>query len=564
MKATKKLLSVIMAILIITVTITGGATTVLAATAPSPTSITSICGRPAAIEVSWKKVDKVTGYQIRYSTLSNFSNAAVTTVNNPGTTTFTIKNRAQNKKYYVQMRTYKKANNKTSYSAWTKIYNVTTRNKNEPYSTYIQSLKSGLGSITASWKKIGNANGYQLKYATKSDFSNSATTTIKSNSNTKTISSLAANKKYYIKVRAYRTVNGKNYYSPWSAIKNITTKGLGSEYTPVFKSVSSGIGSFTINWNKVNNANGYEIMYATKSDFSNSAVVKINNANTVKKTIDNRALNKRYYFKIRSYKTVSGKNYYSAWCSSKSVVTKSCFNAAPELTKISITQSSKNIAISGSFTFTWTGIDNADGYQIQYATKSDFSNAASIFKTNKDLGNNENNYFEYTIGNRAEGVKYYIRVRAYKNIANSTNKYYSDWSSYRTSGDQDANTITTIPNNADALNVQKQLNDYIAQKSKKATKDYYFEEYRTPLVDKSLHLFNSCWSTADYISLRSDKYYDWLHDGSGIQTAKELIDYRFRNREDVIGDNGTIDNFSEMYAYLVYENGVFGVFILTS
>ena len=42
--------------------------------------------------------------------------------------------------------------------------------------------------------------------------------------NTKTIKNLKAKKKYWVQVRTYKNVNGKTYYSAWSAKKSITTK----------------------------------------------------------------------------------------------------------------------------------------------------------------------------------------------------------------------------------------------------------------------------------------------------------------------------------------------------
>lgn len=35
---------------------------------------------------------------------------------------------------------------------------------------------------------------------------------------------LTAGKKYYVRIRTYKTVDGKKIYSGWSAIKTITTK----------------------------------------------------------------------------------------------------------------------------------------------------------------------------------------------------------------------------------------------------------------------------------------------------------------------------------------------------
>jgi hypothetical protein len=76
------------------------------------------------------------------------------------------------------------------------------------------------------WGKNTKATGYQIQYSTSSTFaSGKKTVTVKGAANvSKTISSLTAKKKYYVRVRAYKTVSGKNYYSAWSAVKNVTSK----------------------------------------------------------------------------------------------------------------------------------------------------------------------------------------------------------------------------------------------------------------------------------------------------------------------------------------------------
>ena len=51
------------------------------------------------------------------------------------------------------------------------------------------------------------------------------TVTVTSNKTTsKKIKSLKAKKKYYVRVRTYKTVNGTKYYSGWSTKKYVTTK----------------------------------------------------------------------------------------------------------------------------------------------------------------------------------------------------------------------------------------------------------------------------------------------------------------------------------------------------
>lgn len=39
-----------------------------------------------------------------------------------------------------------------------------------------------------------------------------------------TFKNLRSNKNYYIRIRTYKTVNGKRYYSEWSKIKKVKVK----------------------------------------------------------------------------------------------------------------------------------------------------------------------------------------------------------------------------------------------------------------------------------------------------------------------------------------------------
>ena len=61
---------------------------------------------------------------------------------------------------------------------------------------------------------------------------NAKTKTVKGANKTKfTIKKLQANKKYYIRIRAYKIVNGKKVYSKWTTKKSVKTK----KYTIVLK-----------------------------------------------------------------------------------------------------------------------------------------------------------------------------------------------------------------------------------------------------------------------------------------------------------------------------------------
>ncbi len=69
--------------------------------------------------------------------------------------------------------------------------------------------------------------GYKIKVATNKSFTkNVKTVTVKGYSKvSRRIKNLKAKKKYYVKIRTYKVINGKYYNSKWSAYKTFTTKG---------------------------------------------------------------------------------------------------------------------------------------------------------------------------------------------------------------------------------------------------------------------------------------------------------------------------------------------------
>ena len=68
-------------------------------------------------------------------------------------------------------------------------------------------------------------NGYQIQYSLKSNFKKAKKVTIKKNKTTsKQIKGLRKGKMYYVRIRSFKTVNGKKFYSAWSAKKAVTIK----------------------------------------------------------------------------------------------------------------------------------------------------------------------------------------------------------------------------------------------------------------------------------------------------------------------------------------------------
>ena len=89
----------------------------------------------------------------------------------------------------------------------------------------ISSLSVKENTVTVKWKKKSKIMGYQIQYSTDSKFKkNKKSIKIKKAKTTsKKISNLKESKKYYFRIRTYKSSNKKTRYSKWSKVKSIKT-----------------------------------------------------------------------------------------------------------------------------------------------------------------------------------------------------------------------------------------------------------------------------------------------------------------------------------------------------
>lgn len=97
-----------------------------------------------------------------------------------------------------------------------------------PQGTSLSKTMAKKKGFTVKWKKQAKqTTGYEIAYSTNSKFPKKSTKIVPVRMNktvSKSIIKLKPNKKYYVRIRTYKTVKGKKYYSDWSKMKNITTK----------------------------------------------------------------------------------------------------------------------------------------------------------------------------------------------------------------------------------------------------------------------------------------------------------------------------------------------------
>lgn len=107
------------------------------------------------------------------------------------------------------------------YEKASKKISVTVR----PLTTSKLSLKStAKKQATVSWTARKSISRYQIYYSRRSDMKNAKHITAKSSAKSAVLKNLTSKKKYYVRIRTYKTVSGKKYYSTWSSVKSVTVK----------------------------------------------------------------------------------------------------------------------------------------------------------------------------------------------------------------------------------------------------------------------------------------------------------------------------------------------------
>ncbi len=109
----------------------------------------------------------------------------------------------------------------------TPVNKPTTPAKVTVKKTTLKSAKNAKDKkLVVKWKKNTAGNGYQIQYSTSKKFAKgNKTKTISKNKTTSyTIKKLKKKKTYYVRIRTYKKVSGKTYYSEWSSVKKVKIK----------------------------------------------------------------------------------------------------------------------------------------------------------------------------------------------------------------------------------------------------------------------------------------------------------------------------------------------------
>ncbi|MDO5391402.1 MAG: hypothetical protein Q4F24_09975 [Eubacteriales bacterium] len=183
----------------------------------------------------------------------------------------------------------------------------------------IKAVSLSYNSAKVTWSEFSEADGYQV-YAksSKSGTYKKIAAITESETICYTHKKLTTGKTYYYKVRAYATISGEKVYSGFSSVKT-------AKIVPAAVKLSSAKAkgtSVTVKWSKVSGASGYAVYRATSQNGKYTRVGTIKKGSTVSYTDSRLKSKKNYYYKVRAYRTVNGKNVYGSYSAVKKVKTK--------------------------------------------------------------------------------------------------------------------------------------------------------------------------------------------------------------------------------------------------
>lgn len=179
----------------------------------APKNITAVKSGENNVKIKWEKVDGATKYTVYRATSKNGKYSEIGTTK---TNSYKDKGIEIGKTYYYKV----VANYSDSSLDSEKSSAVQIKIPKMP--TKVTATKKSKTSFKVSYKSVSGIYGYEIEYATNKKFENSIIKDTKKTS--RTIDGLKKNKTYYVRVRAYKIINGQKIYSSYTGVQKVVLK----------------------------------------------------------------------------------------------------------------------------------------------------------------------------------------------------------------------------------------------------------------------------------------------------------------------------------------------------
>lgn len=177
-----------------------------------------------------------------------------------------------------------------------------------PATSKITSISNTDNGMLIKWSKSNKATGYEIYRRSNSSGFQKIATLKKASTQSYLDTGLINGISYTYKVVAYKIIKSATYYSNYS--NQLPGVRLSTPKLLTLKKKNSK--TLIIKWSKNPKASGYEISYATNKSFKGAKVKKVSSGQKTSLTLKN-LKRKKYYVRVRAYKKVGNKIYYSAF-----------------------------------------------------------------------------------------------------------------------------------------------------------------------------------------------------------------------------------------------------------
>lgn len=166
----------------------------------------------SSLKLKWTAIETAKKYEVQISTDGKKWKTKATVKKN----SYTVKDLSANKRYYFRVR----AVSDYGKGVYSSKMSVSTLLPGPEVNAVSEN-----GKINVSWNKISGAKGYVVAYARNRDMMNNKKVTVKKGSKVSaTLKGLKAKKNYYVRVRAYKTVDGERVYGSYSKTIKVKVK----------------------------------------------------------------------------------------------------------------------------------------------------------------------------------------------------------------------------------------------------------------------------------------------------------------------------------------------------
>ena len=360
-------------------------------------------------ELKWSKANDADGYQVYV----DIPSLGYQYVGNVGNNKVTIIGFEEGEIYGVKVRAYNENGAASTYSPEIRFKIGESAQTSSELGTVknIKAISKGTTG-TIEWDKVTNADGYEI-YAS---VQNSDYIDIGSTTSTKVrLIGMDEDEVYSIKIKPYLTKSNEKVYGSFSdlaILKYEEEKEIHQELDRVTNLKSSMNGDkATLTWNKVANADGYEVLVQI-AGYREATYTVSNN----KITLTGFTAGYTYKTKVRAYEYVNGEKEYGAYSSTLNIKIEEEEEEPEEPVKLSKVTGLKVTMNGSEGRFTWNRVANADGYELSLnipGTSPDtIIDATGTSKTIKGFTHTDTNYS--------------AKVRAYKVVDGE--KVYGDYS----------------------------------------------------------------------------------------------------------------------------------------